>query len=46
MNLTQLISEPTRPNLHDISNSGLNAIFLSNKPDKHILSDVFDPWDK
>lgn len=41
MNLTQLISEPTRPNPHDSSKSSLIDIIPSNKPDKHISSGLF-----
>ena len=42
LNLTQLITETTRPNLKDNSRDTLIDLLFSNKPDKIMASGVFD----
>ena len=42
LNLTQMITEPTRPNLKDISKGSLIDILLSNKPDKIVACGAFE----
>ena len=42
LNLTQLITEPTRPNFNNIAKSSLLDLILSNKSDKISASGVFE----
>ena len=42
LNLVQLIKEPTRPNLNDISRSTLIDLIFTNRVDKIIASGVFE----